>query len=76
LSVLPLPSPAIRLQLSLSLKPVRIEIADQVEALGTLQANEAVTLTVTVTDTVVAIHFEDGQRVQAGDALVELIQCR
>jgi membrane fusion protein, multidrug efflux system len=48
------------------------EIADQVEALGTLQANEAVTLTVTVTDTVAAIHFEDGQRVQTGDALVEL----
>lgn len=48
------------------------EIADQVEALGTLQANEAITLTVTVTDTVAAIHFEDGQRVQAGDTLVEL----
>lgn len=50
----------------------QIEIADQVEALGTLEANEAVTLTVTVTDTVVAIHFEDGQRVEAGDSLVEL----
>ena len=50
----------------------QVEIADQVEALGTLQANESVTLTVTVTDTVVAIHFEDGQRVKAGDSLVEL----
>ncbi|MBM9536514.1 efflux RND transporter periplasmic adaptor subunit [Desulfobulbus alkaliphilus] len=50
----------------------QVEIADEVEALGTLRANESVTLTVTVTDTVVAIHFEDGQRVEAGDNLVEL----
>lgn len=42
------------------------------EALGTLRANEAVTLSATVTETISAIHFEDGQRVKAGDILVEM----
>lgn len=37
---------------------------DSMEALGTLQANEAVVLSATVTDTVRAIHFEDSQRVK------------
>ena len=45
---------------------------DTIEALGTLKANEAVTLSATVTDTVRAVHFEDGQRVKAGDVLVEM----
>ncbi|MGB3211062.1 MAG: efflux RND transporter periplasmic adaptor subunit [Desulforhopalus sp.] len=45
---------------------------DRVEALGTLRANETVDLTATITDTVTAIHFEDGQRVKAGDVLVEM----
>jgi membrane fusion protein (multidrug efflux system) len=45
---------------------------DEVEALGTLRANETVDLTATVTDTITAIHFEDGQRVKAGDILVEM----
>jgi membrane fusion protein (multidrug efflux system) len=45
---------------------------DQVEALGTLRANETVELTATVTDTVTAIHFEDGRRVQAGEILIEM----
>lgn len=45
---------------------------DQIEALGTLRANESVTLTATVSDTVAAIHFEDGDRVEAGRVLVEL----
>jgi membrane fusion protein (multidrug efflux system) len=47
-------------------------IADRVEALGTLRANESVTVTATVTETISAIHFTDGQRVQAGDILVEM----
>ncbi len=46
--------------------------ADRVQALGTLRANESVTLTGLVTDTVTAIHFDDGQRVSAGDILVEM----
>jgi membrane fusion protein (multidrug efflux system) len=49
-----------------------VEIADRVEALGTLRANEAVTITATVTETISAIRFEDGQRVEAGDILVEM----
>ncbi|MFW5723186.1 MAG: efflux RND transporter periplasmic adaptor subunit [Halochromatium sp.] len=47
-------------------------IADRVEALGTLRANESVTITATVTETLSAIHFDDGQRVAAGDILVEM----
>jgi membrane fusion protein (multidrug efflux system) len=45
---------------------------DRVEALGTLRANETVDITATVTDTVTAIHFEDGQRVKVGDILIEM----
>ena len=45
---------------------------ESIEALGTLRANEAVTLSATVTETITAIHFDDGQRVEAGDVLVEM----
>lgn len=45
---------------------------DRVEALGTLRANETVELTATVTETITAIHFEDGERVNKGDVLVEM----
>ena len=45
---------------------------DQVEALGTLRAKEMVEITATITDTITAIHFEDGQRVQKGDILIEM----
>ena len=45
---------------------------DRVEALGTLRANESVTLTATVGETVTAIHFDDNQEVAAGDILVEM----
>ena len=54
-------------------KEVTIDrFTDRVEALGTLRANESVELTATVSETVTAIHFEDGQRVEAGDILVEM----
>ena len=46
--------------------------ADRVEALGTLKANESVSLTANVTETVSAIYFDDGQRVKRGDLLVEM----
>ena len=45
---------------------------DRVEALGTLKANESVSVTANVTETVSAIHFDDGQRVEAGQVLVEM----
>jgi membrane fusion protein (multidrug efflux system) len=45
---------------------------DRVEALGTLRANETVELTATVAETVTVVHFEDGQRVEAGSILVEM----
>ncbi len=47
-------------------------IADSLEALGTLRANEMVRITANVSDTVSRINFEDGQAVSAGDVLVEL----
>ncbi|MCU7906724.1 MAG: efflux RND transporter periplasmic adaptor subunit [Candidatus Thiodiazotropha sp. (ex Epidulcina cf. delphinae)] len=48
------------------------EFVDRIEALGTLKANESVELTVNVTETITAIHFDDGQRVEAGQVLVEM----
>ncbi len=47
-------------------------LSDRVEVLGTLRANESVDITATVTDTITAIHFEDGQRLNAGDILIEM----
>jgi membrane fusion protein (multidrug efflux system) len=47
-------------------------IYDVVEALGTAQANESVTLTAKVTDTVRRVNFEDGDFVDAGAVLIEL----
>ena len=50
----------------------RDQIYDVVEALGTAQANESVTLTAKVTDTVRRVNFEDGDYVEAGAVLIEL----
>lgn len=47
-------------------------IADRLEALGTLQANETVRITANVSDTISRVNFEDGQAVDAGDLLVEM----
>ncbi|MEL7535808.1 MAG: efflux RND transporter periplasmic adaptor subunit [Pseudomonadota bacterium] len=58
--------------------PVRVvtvaqeKLSETVEALGTAVANESVTLTANVTETVRSVAFEDGQYVAAGDVLVEL----
>jgi len=46
--------------------------ADEVEALGTLKANESVDLTSSVTELVTKINFTDNQRVAKGDILVEM----
>jgi membrane fusion protein (multidrug efflux system) len=47
-------------------------VADSLEALGTLQANETVRVTATVSETVSRVLFDDGQKVDAGDVLVAL----
>jgi membrane fusion protein (multidrug efflux system) len=49
-----------------------VEFADRIEALGTLVANESVALTATVTETVSALHFDDGDRVEKGQVLAEM----
>jgi membrane fusion protein (multidrug efflux system) len=43
-----------------------------IEAIGTANSNEAVSLTAKVTNIVTAIRFTDGQSVKAGEVLVEL----
>jgi membrane fusion protein (multidrug efflux system) len=48
------------------------EISQRLEAIGTAQANESVTITAKVTDTISAVRFEDGQLVEQGQVLVEL----
>jgi membrane fusion protein, multidrug efflux system len=50
----------------------RQRMADSLEALGTLQANESVRVTANVSDTISRINFQDGQTVEAGDVLAEL----
>ena len=47
-------------------------IHDELEAIGTTKANESITLTAQVTDTVSHVRFEDGDLVEMGDVLVEL----
>jgi membrane fusion protein (multidrug efflux system) len=47
-------------------------IFDTVQAIGTAQANESLTVTAKVTDTVRSVDFEDGDFVAAGDILVQL----
>jgi membrane fusion protein (multidrug efflux system) len=49
-----------------------VDFADRIEALGTLAANESVDLTATVTETISVIHFDDGDRVEKGQVLVEM----
>ena len=49
-------------------------VVDRIDALGTALANESAAITAAITEKVVAIHFEDGQAVKAGDLLVTLKQ--
>lgn len=46
--------------------------SDPLEALGTLRADESVTLSATVTDIVAEINFEDGAQVEQGQVLIRL----
>ena len=50
----------------------QMEIIDQLEAIGTANANESVLLTAKVTDTVRKVNFDDGMFVEQGAILVEL----
>ncbi len=53
--------------------PVGAEtFTDSFSALGNIRANEAVDIRSRISSVVTAIHFEEGQRVQQGDLLVEL----
>lgn len=45
---------------------------DRIEALGTARANESVTLTAKVNETVVRVEFDSGDLVEAGQVLVDL----
>ncbi len=51
---------------------VRKPLAVVVEALGTARANEAVEITAKSANTVVSVHFDEGQPVRRGALLVEL----
>jgi membrane fusion protein (multidrug efflux system) len=58
---------------SVIVSPARLDqFTDRIEALGTLTANESVALTASVTETVSAIHFDDGDRVEQGQVLIEM----
>lgn len=49
-------------------------IADEIESVGTSVANESVDLTAKVSETVFAVNFEDGDFVERGQVLVELVK--
>jgi membrane fusion protein (multidrug efflux system) len=53
-------------------RAARERVADQVDAIGTLAANEQINVAPEVAGRVVALHFREGQRVEAGAKLVEL----
>jgi len=56
-------------------EPIREQIfASRVEAIGTLEPNERVALTLTASDRVTAVFFEDGDRVKKGKTLLSLAQ--
>ncbi|MFN7054837.1 efflux RND transporter periplasmic adaptor subunit [Hyphomonas sp.] len=56
-------------------EPVREQLfANRVEAIGTLAPNERVDLTLTASDRVTALFFDDGDRVRRGQTLLSLAQ--
>ncbi|MBK8198151.1 MAG: efflux RND transporter periplasmic adaptor subunit [Acidobacteria bacterium] len=60
---------------SVFVEPVRTQtFANRVEAIGTLEANERADLTLSASDRVTAVYFEDGERVKAGKTLISLAQ--
>ncbi len=62
-------------QASVFAEKVRLQtFSNRVEAIGTLEANERADLTLSASDRVTAVYFEDGERVKAGKTLVSLAQ--
>ena len=56
-------------------EPIREQVFySQVEAIGTLEPNERADLTLTASDRVTAVYFEDGDRVKKGKTLLSLAQ--
>lgn len=56
-------------------QPVEMrDFSMQIEALGTLEPNEMVELSLNAADRVTAVFFDDGQRVEAGRTLLSLAQ--
>lgn len=56
-------------------EPVREQtFASRVEAIGTLEPNERADLTLTASDRVTAVYFQDGDRVKQGKTLLSLAQ--
>lgn len=53
-------------------QPELKDFALEVEALGTVRANESVDITSKVADRVAAIHFDEGKQVRKGEVLVQL----
>lgn len=51
---------------------VTAPLADTLQALGTVRANESVSITPNRADHIAVLHFEDGQVVRKGDLLVEM----
>jgi membrane fusion protein (multidrug efflux system) len=49
-----------------------VEFVDRISSVGTAEANESVTLTAKVTETVRNVRFSDGDFVEKGDVLVEM----
>ena len=49
-----------------------VEFVDRISSVGTAEANESVTLTAKVTETVRNVRFSDGDYVEKGDILVEM----
>jgi membrane fusion protein (multidrug efflux system) len=47
-------------------------VIDRTESVGTVRANNSVTVTAKVTGVISAIRFQEGQRVREGDTLIEL----
>lgn len=60
---------------SVFVEPVEEQMfSREIEALGTLEPNEQVDLTLNVADRVTSIYFDDGQRVREGKTLLSLAQ--
>lgn len=69
------PQPRGETVISVTVAPAKMDtMHDRIEALGTAFSNESAVISSTVTEKVVAIHFEDGQVVRKGDPIVTLAQ--